>query len=276
MPRFLRGRRGHALRAEAVHRRRGARVRPRRGRNARAGGADRDLLGRRAGAAGRRRLDGADRGAEAVCAAVGRRRVPGRGEVVLSQPVAGLARLARIAAAGRPRRIDRHDATAGRLRHAEGRRRRPALGRQRQHGRHVPVHGGRPVRSHAFQGRASGQIVGDAGGGAGHGPQRPHAARRKLLAVDDANGGRSGLPGGRRQHQPGARGRAGEHPATARTAAGCRRRRPAEGAGLPLAAGGIATEGPGKGRIDGRVTRKSAGRGRQARRLGRGRLGGRR
>ena len=77
-----------------------ARVRPRRGRAARPRGAGRDLFGRRAGAACRQRLGGADGGAEAVRAAVDRRCVPGRGEVVLSELVAGLARLARIASAG--------------------------------------------------------------------------------------------------------------------------------------------------------------------------------
>ena len=64
------------------------------------GGADGDVLRRRTDVADRRRLDGADGGAEAVRAAVGRRGVPRRSEMVLSQPVAGPARLARSAAAG--------------------------------------------------------------------------------------------------------------------------------------------------------------------------------
>ena len=66
------------------------------------------------------RLDGPDRGAQAVRPAIAGRRLSRPAALVVPGPLAGAARLARIASARSAGRADRHHATAGRVRHAAG------------------------------------------------------------------------------------------------------------------------------------------------------------
>ena len=114
--------------------------------------------------------------AQAICAAVARRRVPRRANVVVSEPLARPARLPRIAPAAIPGHDHRLHALARRLRHA-ARRCRPALGRQWQPGQHVSVHRRRLVRGRTVPGCAPGQILVHALRPARHAVERAHAAR---------------------------------------------------------------------------------------------------
>ena len=98
----------------------------------------------------------------------------------------------------------------GRLRRAEGIASRPAVGGQRQHGQPVSLHPRRSVRRHRFRRRPSGQTLEDVRGRARDEPERHLAARRELLADDQPDTGRAGLPGRRLEQQPRAAGRSGD------------------------------------------------------------------
>ena len=75
----------------------------------------------------------------------------GESHLVLPQPLARPARLARGPASRAPGRVDRHHPPARQHRHPPRLRRRRALRRQRQQGQRLPLHHRRPVRRHALQ-----------------------------------------------------------------------------------------------------------------------------
>ena len=114
---------------------------------------------------------------------------------VVSGSLAGVARLARIAPARPPGRTDWHDAAVGQFRYAARWRRRTTVGRQRQPGKHLSLHSGRPVRGRIVSRRSPRHFLGHACRPPRHARERSDAARREFLAFDYRDQRRRNLPG---------------------------------------------------------------------------------